>query len=86
MVTHNPLYGSGQAGLPHPALASGDNAHAPQGIRMTSAAGGNQRSIRRRIRSQSTRDFWLRRKSVRCQSRPTWNRNVHSTVRSVGTP
>ena len=39
MVTHNPLYGSGQAGLPHPALTSGDNAHAAQGIRMTRAGG-----------------------------------------------
>src|SRR6266571_2511239 len=35
MVTHNPLHGSGLAGLPHPALASGDNAKSPQGIRMT---------------------------------------------------
>src|ERR1700751_4435472 len=39
MVTHNPLYGSGQAGLPHPALTSSDNAQAAQGIRMTSAGG-----------------------------------------------
>src|SRR5437899_4093406 len=39
MVTHNPLHGSGQAGLPHPALTSGNNAHATQGIRMTSASG-----------------------------------------------
>src|SRR4029077_5395820 len=38
MVTHNPLYGSGQAGLPHPALTSGDNAHAAQRISMTSAS------------------------------------------------
>src|SRR5216684_64700 len=44
MVTHNPLYGSGQAGLPHPALTSGDNAHAPQGIRMT-RAGGRQPAV-----------------------------------------
>src|SRR6266478_2974308 len=44
MVTHNPLYGSGQAGLPHPALTSGDNAHAPQGIRMTST-GGRQPAV-----------------------------------------
>src|ERR1700731_1665174 len=44
MVTHNPLYGSGQAGLPHPALTSGDNAHAAQGIRMTSA-GGRQPAV-----------------------------------------
>src|SRR5258707_6759991 len=44
MVTHNPLYGSGQAGLPHPALTSGDNAQTAQGIRMTSA-GGRQPSV-----------------------------------------
>src|SRR6266567_8923962 len=44
MVTHNPLYGSGQAGLPHPALTSGDNAHAAQGIRMTST-GGRQPAV-----------------------------------------
>src|ERR1019366_4462090 len=46
MVAHNPLHGSGQAGLPHPALTSGDNAHAAQRIRMTNASGrqpaGNQ--------------------------------------------
>src|SRR6266850_3374290 len=35
MVTHNPLYGSGRAVFPHPALALGDNAHAPQRIGMT---------------------------------------------------
>ena len=39
MVTHNPLHGSGQAGLPHPALTLGNNAHAAQGIRMTNAGG-----------------------------------------------
>src|SRR5438445_2335176 len=44
MVAHNPLHGSGQAGLPHPALTSGDNAHAAQGIRMTSA-GGRQPAV-----------------------------------------
>jgi hypothetical protein len=35
MFAHNPLHGSGQAGLPHPALALGDDAHAAQGIGMT---------------------------------------------------
>jgi hypothetical protein len=44
MVTHNPLHGSGQAGLPHPALTSGNNAHAAQGIRMTST-GGRQPAV-----------------------------------------
>ena len=32
--------------------------------------------MRRRIRSQRTRPFWLRRDSARCQSRPTWNRKT----------
>src|SRR6516164_11848370 len=35
MITHNPLHGSGQAALPHPALALGQDAHAAQGIGMT---------------------------------------------------
>src|SRR5947209_10558482 len=35
MIAHNPLHGSGQAALPHPALALGENAHAAQGIGMT---------------------------------------------------
>jgi len=35
MIAHNPLHGSGQAALPHPALALGDDAHAAQGIGMT---------------------------------------------------
>ena len=33
MIAHNPLHGSGQAGLPHPALALGNDAHAAQRIR-----------------------------------------------------
>src|SRR6267143_5208028 len=35
MISHNPLHGSGQAALPHPALTLGDDAHATQGIGMT---------------------------------------------------
>ena len=35
MIAHNPLHGSGQAALPHPALALGKDAHATQGIGMT---------------------------------------------------
>src|ERR1700693_5221652 len=35
MIAYNPLHGSGQAALPHPALALGKNAHAAQGIWMT---------------------------------------------------
>jgi hypothetical protein len=38
MVAHNPLNGSGRAGLPHPALASGDNAEAAQWIGVMRAA------------------------------------------------
>jgi hypothetical protein len=37
MFAHNPLHGSGQAGLPHPALALGEDAQAAQGIGMTDA-------------------------------------------------
>jgi hypothetical protein len=39
MVAHNPLHGSGQAAFPHPALTLGNNAHAAQGIRMTTTSG-----------------------------------------------
>jgi hypothetical protein len=35
MIAHNPLHGSGQAALPHPALALGEDAHATQRIGMT---------------------------------------------------
>src|SRR5438034_965115 len=34
-IAHDPLHGSGQAAFPHPALALGSNAHAPQRIGMT---------------------------------------------------
>jgi len=32
MIAHNPLHGSGQAELPHPALALGNDAHTAQGM------------------------------------------------------
>ncbi len=32
IITHHPLHRSGRAGLPHPALASGNNAHASERI------------------------------------------------------
>jgi hypothetical protein len=35
MIAHNPLHGSGQAALPHPALALGEDAHAAERIGMT---------------------------------------------------
>ncbi len=46
---------------------------------------GSQRLIKRRIRSQVSRVFWLRRRSVRYQGRPTWNRNEDSDCRFEGT-
>src|SRR5881409_3070151 len=39
-IARNPLHGSGRAVLPHPALASGDDAKSPQGIGMTNARRG----------------------------------------------
>src|SRR5437660_11603020 len=33
-IARNPLHGSGRAALPHPALASGEDAKSPQGIGM----------------------------------------------------
>jgi hypothetical protein len=40
MVAHNPFDRSGRAVLPHPALASGDNAEATQRIWMMDARSG----------------------------------------------
>jgi len=40
MVAHNPLNRSGRAVLPHPALTSGDEAEAAQGIGMMKARSG----------------------------------------------
>src|SRR5215468_11233736 len=40
MVAHNPLHGSGRAGLLHPALASGNNAKTHPRIRMTDSSMG----------------------------------------------
>src|SRR5712692_11134901 len=39
-IARNPLHGSGRAVLPHPALASGDDAKAPQGIGMANTRRG----------------------------------------------
>ena len=36
-VTYNPLHGSGQAALPHPALALGDDGEAHEWIGVTDA-------------------------------------------------
>ena len=40
MIAHNPLHRSQRAGLPHWALASGDDAKSPQGIGMSNARRG----------------------------------------------
>ena len=45
MIARNPLHGSGQAGLPHPALALGEDAHAAQGIGMTDSSSEKERQI-----------------------------------------
>jgi hypothetical protein len=37
VIAHEPLHGSGRAELPHPALASGDDAEAAHWIRMTAS-------------------------------------------------
>ena len=86
MITHNPLHGSGQPDLPHPALALGDNAHAAQGIGMTDGRQRQPASDEAPHASQRTRPFWLRRDSERCQSRPTWNRKRASAGVFMGTP
>lgn len=39
MITHDPLHRSGQAALPHPALAWGDNAQADERVGVTDAGG-----------------------------------------------
>jgi hypothetical protein len=44
----------------------------------------SQRLIRRRIRSQGTRPFWLRRDSARCQSRPFIHRNLGRSIKFHG--
>ena len=82
-----PLHGSGRAGFPHPAPASGEDAKAAQGIGMANTwAGGSQRSMSRRIRSQRIRPFWLRRERARCQSQPARNRKRVSAGEFMGPP
>ncbi len=39
VIAHDPLHGSGRADFPHPALTSGNDAHAAQWIRMIYACG-----------------------------------------------
>jgi hypothetical protein len=66
MMTHHPLHGSQRAGLPHWALASGDNAKSPQGIGMANGwkgqpaphDGGRCRMASRVIGARSRRIAW----------------------------
>ena len=43
-IAHDPLHGSGRADFPHPALALGNDAHAPQRIGMTNRRAGQPAS------------------------------------------
>jgi hypothetical protein len=85
VIAHDPLHGSGRADLPHLALTSGNDAHAAvdkDDIR----AGGRHRSIKRRILSQRTWPFWLRRESAWCQGKPIRSRNAPRAEPFMGTP
>jgi hypothetical protein len=42
MIAHDPLHGSGRADFPHPALTSGNDAHAAQWIRMIMAQSASE--------------------------------------------
>ena len=86
MFAHNPLHGTGRAEFPHPALALGDDAHAAQGIGMTDRRHWQPASDETPHAVPNKRPFWLRRDSARYQSRPTWNRKIHSACRFMGTP
>src|SRR2546425_1868508 len=83
VVTHNPLYGSGQAGLPHPALTSGDNAHAAQGIRMTSA-GGRQPAVDQAPHPVPKHSGFLAAPQERAMPEPTYLEPKRVQRRAVG--
>src|SRR5437867_492378 len=83
MVTHNPLYGSGQAGLPHPALTSGDNAYAAQGIRMTSA-GGRQPAVDQAPHPVPKHSGFLAAPQERAMPEPTYLEPKRVQRRAVG--
>src|SRR6266516_4029962 len=83
MVTHNPLYGSRQAGLPHPALTSGDNAHAAQGIRMTST-GGRQPAVDQAPHPVPTHSGFLAAPQERAMPEPTYLEPKRVQRRAVG--
>ena len=65
-IAHDPLPGSGRAGFPHPALALGDNAHAPQRIGMTDRRQRQPASDEAPHAIPEDAPFWLRRDSERC--------------------
>jgi len=83
MVTHNPLYGSGQAGWPHPALTSGDNAHAAQGIRMTST-GGRQPAVDQAPHPVPKHAGFLAAPQERAMPEPTYLESKRVQRRAVG--
>ena len=87
MIAHNPLHGSGRAAFPHPALALGDDAHAPQGIGMTDGRQRQPASDRGAACGPKGRDRSdCAATSARCQSRPTWNRKSPQRVLVHGHP
>jgi hypothetical protein len=71
IITDHPLHRSGRALLTHPALALGNDAKPQLRIRVMQRSPWQPRFIKRRIRSQVSRVFWLRRRKVRYQARPT---------------
>src|SRR5437667_6084322 len=83
MVTHNALYGSGQAGLPHPALTLGDNAKAAQGIRMTST-GGRQPAVDQAPHPVPKHAGFLAASQERAMPEPTYLESKPVQRRAVG--
>jgi len=86
MIAHNPLHGSGQAGFPHPALASGDDAHAAQGIGMTDERRRQPASDEAPHAVPEYATVLTAPRKRASQSRPTWNRKIHSAFWFKGTP
>src|SRR5713101_7969737 len=84
-IARNPLHGSGRAGLPHPALASGDDAKSPQGIGVTYARRG-QPPLDEPAHPLPGDVPCVTAPNARCQSQPTWNRNMAIAGPFMGTP
>ncbi len=83
MVAHNPLHGSGQAGLAHPALTSGNNAQAAQGIRMTST-GGRQPAVDQAPHPVPEHAGFLTAPQERAMPEPTYLESKRVQRRAVG--